>query len=122
MRVLDITYNVSRFGAPSAPMEEVVRAAKRANMSDFIRDLSDKPLGNRGVGWNDSVGPRGSLLSGGQKQRTAIARALLRQPKILLLDEATSALDSQSEKEVQKAIDGLASQAQERRKDAYYLC
>ncbi|KAK4399667.1 ABC transporter B family member 15 [Sesamum angolense] len=75
------------FGKEDAPLELVIKAAKAANAHDFI------------------VGQRGVQLSGGQKQRIAIARALLRDPRILLLDEATSALDAQSESVVQEAID-----------------
>ncbi|KAM4602093.1 bile salt export pump isoform 2-T2 [Polymixia lowei] len=78
-------------------MNDVISAAKKAQLHDFVMALPEK--------YNTNVGSQGSQLSRGQKQRIAIARAIIRDPKILLLDEATSALDTESEKTVQEALD-----------------
>ncbi|PVZ99153.1 hypothetical protein BB558_004854 [Smittium angustum] len=86
-----------RYGRPDATQFEVEQAAKAANIHDMLMDMPD--------GYETRVGGNRSQLSGGQKQRIAIARALLRNPRLLLLDEATSALDTESEKIVQEALD-----------------
>ncbi|HXV28439.1 MAG TPA: ATP-binding cassette domain-containing protein, partial [bacterium] len=87
------------YGRPDATLEEIRRAAEAANALGFIESLPN--------GFDTSLGERGLKLSGGQRQRLAIARAILKDPPILILDEATSHLDTESEREVQSAIEHL---------------
>ncbi len=89
-----------RYGKPDATEDEIVEAAKKANIHDFIQSLPD--------GYDTYVGERGARLSGGQKQRISIARVFLKDPKILILDEATSALDNESERIIQRSLDRLS--------------
>ena len=88
-----------KYGNSNATHEEVVQAAKLANAHQFVMSFTEQ--------YQTLVGERGIQLSGGQKQRIAIARAILKNPKILILDEATSALDTESESLVQEAINKL---------------
>lgn len=88
------------YGKPDATMDEIVDAAKKANIHDFIMELPDK--------YDTFVGERGTRLSGGQKQRISIARVFLKNPPVLVLDEATSALDNESERFIQKSLEELA--------------
>jgi len=87
------------YGKPEATREEIIAAARAAHAHDFILRL---PLG-----YDSLVGERGQGLSGGERQRISIARALLIDPRVLILDEATSAVDTETEKEIQKALDNL---------------
>ncbi len=94
-----IAYNI-RYGRPDATDEEVREAARLAQIYDFIEGLPQ--------GFDTPVGERGLKLSGGEKQRVAIARTILKSPPILILDEATSALDTQTEREIQSALDHVS--------------
>jgi ATP-binding cassette, subfamily B, bacterial len=88
-----------RYGLPSASLGTVVDAAKAANAHDFICRL--------GQGYDTVVGERGHTLSGGERQRISIARAILHDPRILILDEATSSVDTETEFQIQEALDRL---------------
>ena len=94
-----IYYNIA-YGRTGATKEEVVSAAKNADIHDFISILPD--------GYETIVGERGLKLSGGEKQRVAIARTILKNPKIFFFDEATSALDTSTEKEIQKNLENVS--------------
>lgn len=94
-----IGYNIN-YGNPNASQEDVVGAAKAAQIDQFINKLPES--------YSTEVGERGLKLSGGEKQRIAIARTILKSPKIFLFDEATSALDSHTEREIQKSLEQLS--------------
>ena len=95
-----IYYNIA-YGNASSSKEEVINAAKNANIHNFISSLPD--------GYKTIVGERGLKLSGGEKQRVAIARTILKNPKIFFFDEATSALDTSTEKEIQKNLENISA-------------
>jgi len=94
-----IYYNIA-YGNTGATKEEVISAAKNADIHDFVTTLPD--------GYETIVGERGLKLSGGEKQRVAIARTILKNPKIFFFDEATSALDTSTEKEIQKNLENVS--------------
>lgn len=94
-----IKYNIG-YGDPNATDDEIIEAAKSAQIHDFILSLPD--------GYDSLVGERGLKLSGGEKQRVAIARTLLKKPRIFLFDEATSALDTRTEKQIQKSLESIS--------------
>src|SRR6202042_1365318 len=87
------------YGRPNASRAEIIAAARAARAHEFILRLSD--------GYDSLVGERGQALSGGERQRISIARALLIDPRILILDEATSSVDTQTEREIQAALETL---------------
>jgi ATP-binding cassette subfamily B protein len=94
-----IYYNIA-YGKPDATREEIENAARLAQIHDFVTRLPQ--------GYNTKVGERGLKLSGGEKQRVAIARTILKNPRILILDEATSALDTATEQEIGAALRSVA--------------
>ena len=96
----DTIFENIRYGRPGASYEEVVAAARKAELYDDIMEMPDQ--------FQTYVGERGTKLSGGQKQRVSIARIILKNPKILILDEATSALDTITEQHIQKSFDELS--------------
>jgi ATP-binding cassette subfamily B protein len=95
-----IRYNIG-YGRPGASQDDIERAAKLAQVHDFVLKLPE--------GYDTKVGERGLKLSGGEKQRVAIARTILKDPRILILDEATSALDTRTEQDIQTALNAVSS-------------
>ena len=95
-----IHYNIA-YGRPGAAEAEIVEAARLARIDDFVASLPN--------GYQTQVGERGLKLSGGEKQRVAIARTILKNPRILIFDEATSALDTHTEKEIQASLRMVSS-------------
>jgi len=95
-----VYYNIS-YGRPNASPSEIEEAARLSAIHEFINNAPD--------GYNTRVGERGLKLSGGEKQRVAIARTVLKNPKILIFDEATSALDTGTEREIQKSINNISA-------------
>jgi ATP-binding cassette subfamily B protein len=96
-----IYYNIA-YGRPEATRQEVEAAAAQARIHDFVSSLPD--------GYRTRVGERGLKLSGGEKQRVAIARVILKHPRILIFDEATSALDSHTEQEIQASLRAVSAE------------
>jgi ATP-binding cassette, subfamily B, heavy metal transporter len=96
-----IRYNIS-YGRPGASEAEIAEAAALARIHDFVMTLPD--------GYASPVGERGLKLSGGEKQRVAIARVILKGPRILIFDEATSALDTKTEREIQTSLEEVSAQ------------
>ena len=90
-----------RYGAPNADPERIVEAARAANAHDFVVKLPQ--------GYDTVVGERGQTLSGGERKRISIARAILHDPRILILDEATSSVDTETERQIQEAMDRLVA-------------
>src|SRR6201982_4308649 len=88
-----------RYGVPRAWLRDVISAARAANAHDFICRLPS--------GYDTVVGERGHTLSGGERQRVSIARAILHNPRILILDEATSSVDTETERQIQEALERL---------------
>ena len=96
-----IRYNIA-YGRPGASQEEIEQAARHAHIHDFVAKLPD--------GYDTSVGERGLKLSGGEKQRVAIARVILKAPRVVVFDEATSALDTKTEREIQDSLEEVAQE------------
>ncbi len=96
-----VRYNIA-YGRPGADEAEIHDAARHARIHDFVASLPD--------GYRSTVGERGLKLSGGEKQRVAIARVILKEPKILIFDEATSALDTKTEREIQASLEEVSAQ------------